>query len=190
MLEKISNSFQWLIKFKENKWSWSLLASAQVFLVGCALFFQHYMLLEPCVLCIDQRIGSIGIALAAIIPLIFGLKNKMVKLFVYPLWLISASYGLHATLLQWYETHMSRVKPFFMSQCGQGLEVYFPWIEDYKILSDVFIARGICTEIDWSFLGLEMHHYNTIFFSLFLLAGVFYTITSIVQTIKEKKAGK
>lgn len=176
-----------IINFKNNKWSWGLLGGAQVFLISCALFFQHVLMLEPCVLCIYQRIGSIGIALAAGITLAFGLKNKAVKVFTYPLWLISASFGLWAAGMQWYETYQSRINTFYMSQCGQGLDAMFPWITDYAILDKMFVARGICTEIDWHFLGLEMHHYNTAFFVLFLGAGIFYTIVSLVETIKGKK---
>lgn len=179
--------FKNLIEFKESKWSWAILALAQVFLISCALFFQHVLLLEPCVLCIYQRIGSIGVAVAASIPLVFGLRSKVAKLIAYPLWIASASYGLWATLFQWYETYQSRTQPFFISQCGQGLDAMFPWILESELLTKLFVARGICTEIDWEFLGLEMHHYNTIFFSLFLLGGLFYAGVSLVQTIKERK---
>lgn len=176
-----------LIDFKDNKWSWIILALIPVFLMGSALFFQHGLKLEPCVLCIYQRIGTIGIFFAALIPLIFKLHNKIAKFFAYLLWIASSSYGLWAAGFQWYETYKSRTNPFFISQCGQGLEVYFPSILEYDILTKLFVARGICTEIDWEFLGLEMHHWMTLFFACFLLSGLFYASVSLVQTIKGNK---
>lgn len=175
-----------LVKFKDQKLSWSILATSCVFLLSSALFFQHYLKLEPCVLCIYQRIAIIGIFISAILPLIFGLKSQIAKLISYPLWISSASFGLYSAIFQWYETYQSKLNPFFLSECGRGLESIFPWILDHKILTDVFVAKGICTNIDWHFLGLEMHHYMTLFFSCFLLSGIFYTIVSLVQFFKKK----
>lgn len=178
---------QKLIEFKDNKWSWIVLAIIPIFLICSALFFQHGLGLEPCVLCIYQRIATIGIFIAALIPLIFKLHNKIAKCIAYLLWIVSSSYGLWAAGFQWYETYQSRANPFFMSQCGQGLEAYFPFLLDYEILTKLFVARGICTDIDWMFLGLEMHHWMTLFFSCFLVSGIFYSLVSLVQSIKGKK---
>lgn len=176
-----------IIQFKDSKYSWLTLMAIPVFLFGSALFFQHGLGLEPCVLCIYQRIGVIGIFLAALIQLSMGAQTKTIKIITYPLWIASSSFGLWAAARQWYETYMTRENPFFLGQCGKGLEEIFPFIEKSDILSSTFIAKGICTEIDWHFLGLEMHHYMTLFFSCFLLAGIFYMFVSLFQTVKEKK---
>ena len=176
--------FKKIIQFKNSKWSWGIMATICVFLFSSALFFQHYLKLEPCVLCIYQRIAIIGIFTSAILPLIFGAKNQILKLFVYPLWIASALFGLHSALFQWYETYQSRISPFFISQCGQGLEVKFPFLLKSDFLTDIFVARGVCTNIDWHFLGLEMHHYMTMFFLCFLLSGLFYFSISVFQKIK------
>lgn len=176
-----------IIDFKDNIWSWRILTIIPVLLMGSALFFQHGLGMEPCVLCIYQRIGIIGIFIGALLPQIFGLKNKTAKLFAYIFWIAGASYSLWAAAFQWYETYQSRIKPFFMSQCGQGLEFYFPWITESELLTKLFVAKGVCTDIDWMFLGLEMHHWMVMFCASFLISGLFYATTSLIQKIKGKK---
>jgi disulfide bond formation protein DsbB len=175
-----------IIKFKENIWSWRILSLIPVFLILSALYFQHGMGLEPCVLCIYQRIGTIAIFIGALLPQIFGLKNQVSKFFAYVLWIAGSGYTLWAAALQWHETILAEKNPFFISQCGLGLEHIFPWILESDILTGLFVAKGICTEIDWEFLGLEMHHYMTLIAACFLVSGLFYATVSLVQKIKGK----
>lgn len=168
-----------LVDFQNSKLSWFILMIGSFSLLGCSLFFQHILLLEPCVLCIYQRIGIILIFISSLIPLVIGTsKYKLIP--SYLIWIPSSALGLWAAVKQWEESYMAAKNPFYMSQCGQGLEQYFPSIEKSEFLSNLFIARGICSEIDWSFLGLKMHHYMTFIFAIFLLAGIVFLAANLI----------
>ncbi len=175
-----------IINFKDSKWSWILLTLIPIALIAYALYVQHVLGIEPCVLCIHQRIGFLGVMFAGLIVSIFGVKNKIVKAFAYVLWIISASFGLYKAIYQWYEAVQAAKNPFFMSQCGLGLEAHFPWIIDYSWLEAMFVGYGVCTDIDYTIFTLEMHHWVTIFFSCFLASGLFYAGAALIKTIKGK----
>lgn len=179
--------FDKLLKFNNSKMAWVILLLGNMVLLTCSLSFQHLLELEPCVLCIYQRIGTMTMILVSALPLLFGLKNQVIRYISYTMWITSSAGGLWAASMQWYESHMAATNPFFMSQCGQGLEQYFPQIEQSEFLSNIFIARGICSEIDWSFLGLGMHHYMTVTFGILLLLGILFTVVNTVGLIKNDK---
>ncbi len=53
--------------FSQSRLSWLLLLAFVVFFTLCAMYFQHVMLLAPCVMCIYERIAMLGIGVAALI---------------------------------------------------------------------------------------------------------------------------
>lgn len=172
MLKKLS-------KISETKVSWVLLLAGSSILLFLSLYFQHVLKLEPCILCIYQRIAIMGIIIASLVGLLSNYKNKIIRNVSYFIWILSSSFGLWAALSQWRETYIAKTTPFYMSQCGQGLERFIPSLEHYKILSDLFIAKGICSEITWRFLGLAMHNYLSLIFGLFLICGILFLTANL-----------
>ncbi len=59
-----------LQRFSRSRLSWALLLGLVIFFELCALYFQHVMLLAPCVMCVYERIAMLGIVGAAGIGLI------------------------------------------------------------------------------------------------------------------------
>jgi disulfide bond formation protein DsbB len=64
------NFLSGLKSFSQSRLSWGLLFAFIIFFEACALFFQHVMILAPCVMCIYERIAMLGIGGAAVIGLI------------------------------------------------------------------------------------------------------------------------
>lgn len=62
--------FSSLNQFSKGRVSWLLLLLFIIFFEACALYFQHVMMLAPCVMCIYERVAMMGIGGAAIIGLI------------------------------------------------------------------------------------------------------------------------
>ncbi|MEZ8387414.1 disulfide bond formation protein B, partial [Vibrio splendidus] len=61
------NFFAMLKDFSKGRLSWLLLLAFIVFFEACALFFQHVMMLGPCVMCIYERVAMLAIGVAAMI---------------------------------------------------------------------------------------------------------------------------
>ena len=68
----------YLSNFSKTRLAWLLLLLSVLALEGTALFFQHVMKLEPCVMCIYERVALLGIGGAAIIGLLAP-KNAILR---------------------------------------------------------------------------------------------------------------
>ncbi|TBT09800.1 disulfide bond formation protein B, partial [Vibrio parahaemolyticus] len=47
-------------QFSKGRVSWLLLLLFIIFFEACALYFQHVMMLAPCVMCIYERVAMMG----------------------------------------------------------------------------------------------------------------------------------
>jgi len=52
---------------RQNKLGWGLIALSAFFLELAALFFQYVMGLEPCIMCVYQRLAVAGVLLSGVI---------------------------------------------------------------------------------------------------------------------------
>jgi len=65
--------------FSEKRFAWFLLALSSLALESTALYFQYGMGLQPCVLCVYERLAIIGLFIAGIIGLLAP-KSFIVRL--------------------------------------------------------------------------------------------------------------
>ncbi len=121
-------------------------------LMGFALFAQHVLLLDPCPLCVFQRVAVISIG---VIFLVAALHNPLgAGRIVYGLLLAGAAVagaavaGRHAWLQQ--------LPPDKVPSCGPGLDYMLDTLPFTEVLSKVFSGSGECAEVVWEFLGLSM----------------------------------
>ena len=137
-------------------------------LMGFALFAQHVLLLDPCPLCVFQRVAVISIGL---IFLVAALHNPSgAGRIVYGLLLALAAVagaavaGRHAWLQQ--------LPPDEVPSCGPGLDYMLETLPFTEMLSTVFKGSGECAEIVWQFLGLSMPAWVFIWMTALGVAGV------------------
>ena len=121
-------------------------------LMGFALFAQHVLLLDPCPLCVFQRVAVISIG---IICLAAALHNPAgAGRIVYALLLGLAAIagasvaGRHAWLQQ--------LPPDKVPSCGPGFDYIIDSFPLSEALGLIFTGSGECASIDWLFLGLSM----------------------------------
>lgn len=118
-------------------------------LVGLALWIQTHYSLEPCPLCITQRIVFMSLG---ILFLVAGLVNKFPKIFA-GLQVITALVGVGwASRHWWIQAHRESM----IADCGVGFDYMFENFPLKKALSLVFKGTGDCAAIDWTFLGLTI----------------------------------
>ena len=137
-------------------------------LMGFALFAQHVLLLDPCPLCVFQRVAVISIG---IIFLVAALHNPAgVGRIVYALLLALAAVagasvaGRHAWLQQ--------LPPDKVPSCGPGLDYMLETLPFTEVLGKVFRGSGECAEIVWQFLGLSMPGWVLVWMIALGTAGV------------------
>ena len=121
-------------------------------LMGFALFAQHVLLLDPCPLCVFQRVAVISIGLIFLVAALHNPSGagRIVCSLLLALAAIAgaAVAGRHAWLQQ--------LPPDKVPSCGPGLDYMLETLPFTEMLSTVFKGSGECAEIVWQFLGLSM----------------------------------
>ena len=121
-------------------------------MMGFALYAQHVLLMDPCPLCILQRLAVISIGLVFLIAAI----HKPVKLGgrIYA-GLIGLFAAFGVGIAGWH-VRLQNLPPDEVPSCGPGLEYM---VENFPLkdaLSMIFKGSGECAEVVWRLLGLSM----------------------------------
>nr|WP_277756062.1 disulfide bond formation protein DsbB [Vibrio parahaemolyticus] len=135
-----------------------------IFFEACALYFQHVMMLAPCVMCIYERVAMMGIGGAAIIGLIAP-KNALFRWLGLIGWGLSSYKGL--MLAMQHVDYQFNPSPF--ATCD--LFVTFPsWAPLNQWVPWMFEAYGDCSKIVWQFFDLSMPQWLVVIFAGNLVA--------------------
>lgn len=148
-----------------------LFAAVAVFclaLIATALYFQHVMGLEPCPLCIFQRLFVIAIGVVMLMAAIHN-PGELGRRLYGALTLVVAAFGAGvAGRHVW----LQNLPPDQVPACGPGLEYLldtFPLMDALKL---VFEGSGECAEIQWIFLGLSIPGWTLIMFTALAVFGL------------------
>ncbi|MDH4054375.1 MAG: disulfide bond formation protein B [Gammaproteobacteria bacterium] len=121
-------------------------------MMGFALYAQHVMLLDPCPLCILQRIAVI---LLGIIFLTAALHNGGAlsgRIYSALIALVAAS----GTGVAGWHVRLQNLPPSEVPSCGPGFEYMVENFPLQDALGMIFKGSGECAEVVWRLLGLSM----------------------------------
>lgn len=152
-----------LKRFQFNARIWFFLGFLGcLLLLSMAAYFQFVGGLEPCPLCISQRIG---VFLTGVVFLAAALHNpgtNGVKAYAV-IGMLAALAGGSVSLRHVWLQHLP---PDKVPECGPGLEYVFnnfPLSETIKMLLS---GTGDCAKVDWTLLGMSMPAWTLIAFLL------------------------
>lgn len=161
--------------FRPRIWFF-LVALACAGLLGNALYIQHMDFVDPCPLCVFQRIAFMCIGAIALLA---GIHNPgRSGRWVYS-GLISLA-GLTGMGIAGRHLWMQSLPPGQVPDCGMGLNYMLDTMPFSQVLSEVFYGSGECADVLWSFLGLSMPAWTFIWY-----AG-FTVVTILVVTAANK----
>lgn len=162
-----------LTRFAQSKAAWLTLAATALSLELTALFFQHIMKLDPCVMCVYQRLALFGILFAAVLGLA-GYQSRIARLAAMGIWGVSAGWGLKLALeLVDMQTNLS---PF--ATCS-FLPEFPTWMPLHEWLPSVFMPTGMCSDIPWEMMGVTMGQWMIVAFSVYLFAWLIFVIPAL-----------
>lgn len=137
-------------------------------MMGFALYAQHGLGLEPCPLCVLQRIATISLGLvfllaAAIDPGRVGARVMGIVL------LLVAGLGATVSARQvWLQNLPADQVP----ACGPGFDYIMDVFPLGEALAMVFEGSGECAEVVWRFLGLTMPGWVLVCLAVLGLGGL------------------
>ncbi len=121
-------------------------------MMGFALYAQHVMLLDPCPLCILQRIAVI---LLGVVFLLGALHNPgQIGARIYS-GLIVIVVAAGAAVAGW-QVRLPDMPADEVPSCGPGLEYMVDNFPLRDIFAMIFKGSGECAEVAWRLLGLWM----------------------------------
>ncbi|MCB5311871.1 disulfide bond formation protein DsbB [Yersinia intermedia] len=174
---------QFLNRCSKGRGAWLLMALTALALELVALYFQHVMLLQPCVMCIYERAALFGILGAALLGSIAP-KSPLRYLAIF-IWIYSAWRGVQ---LAWVHT-MLQLHPSPFTTCD--FFVSFPsWLPLDKWFPAIFLASGDCSVKQWAFMSLEMPQWLVGIFAAYLLIGVLVLISQFVKPKRRDLFGR
>jgi disulfide bond formation protein DsbB len=129
-------------------------------LVALALYLQKAYNLEPCPLCIFQRIAYMVLGVVFLAAAIHN-PGKPGRQIYGVLQFLAAAVGAGiASRHIWIQAHPDEV----MSECGAGFDYIYETLPFQQFLNWVFKGTGECSAIDWTFLGLTIPQLSLIAF--------------------------
>ena len=142
---------------------WLLLMISALVLEGIALYFQYGMELQPCVMCVYERVALFGVAFAGLFGLIAP-RFLIVRLLALLIGFVSVVKGQLLSLKHVdYQLH-----PAPWNQCSYLPE--FPQTLPLdKWFPVLFQPTGSCEDVAWSFLGFSMAQWIVVMFAIYLL---------------------
>lgn len=148
----------------------SVLFFISLFVLLASYYFQYFVGLEPCALCIMQRIMVIGLTVLFFI----GILKKNVSVFLTFLQILLAAFGMFFAGRQLWLQSSAVVH----SACLPKLSVlihYMPW---QQVVKFVFLGTGDCAEVSWQWLGITMPGWVFLYFLLVFLLTILLLLTA------------
>ena len=131
--------------------------------VALALVIQTKYNLEPCPLCITQRMFFIGLGVLFLIGAFVKPASILQKILA-ALQVLTAMGGAGWAIRHWYlQAHKGEI----IADCGVGFDYMFENFPLKKMFTLIFKGTGDCAVIDWAFLGLTLPQLALITFVAF-----------------------
>jgi protein dithiol:quinone oxidoreductase len=125
---------------------------ACIALMGYALYAQYVLGLEPCPLCIFQRVAVIGLGVVFLLAALHGPGATGRRLYAVLLAIAAAAGAGVSGRHLWLQS----LPPEQVPSCGPGLDYMLESFPLGETLKTVLSGSGECAQVDWRFLGLAM----------------------------------
>ena len=128
-------------------------------LLGCAFgmafvvfYIQGYLGLEPCPMCVFQRVAMVGTALVLLAGAIHAPRGKARWAYAGLATLTAGAGAGIAARHVW----LQNLPPGQVPACGPTLEYLMDMLPLREVVTTILRGDGNCAVIDWSFLGLSL----------------------------------
>lgn len=137
--------------------------SGSLFAIG---YLQNTLGLDPCPLCIFQRIGLWVMGIFAFLGVVFNPKKIGIRLLF---WLGSALGTLWGMGVAARHVWLQHLPAEQVPACGPGLNYWVDTLPIMQVFQEVLKGSGECALIDWTLLGLSIPMQTLILFVMILV---------------------
>ena len=140
--------------------------AACVGMMAFALYSQHFLGLEPCPLCVLQRVAVIALGLLFFVAAVHPagrLGRRIYSILIMVVALAGSGVSARHVWLQ-------NLPPDQVPTCGPGLDFMLDTLPIAEVLDLVLSGSGECAEVVWVLFGLSMPAWT---FIALLVTGLF-----------------
>jgi len=130
----------------------SLGAAACAAMMGFALYAQYILELEPCPLCVFQRVAVIAMGVVFLLAALHDPGRTGARIYGL-LVAIPAAAGVGVAARH---VWLQGLPPDQVPECGPGLDYMLDVFPVMEALDMIFSGSGECAEVSWQMLGLSM----------------------------------
>lgn len=141
-------------------------------LIGVALYMQHVMQLEPCPLCVVQRVFVLGVGAVMLVGALHDPGAWGRRVYGGLITLLAALGVAVAGRHVWLQNLPADQVP----ACGPGLEYMLERYPIGRVMELVLKGSGECAEVQWTFLGLSIPGWTLVVFCALLACGLYVAL--------------
>jgi protein dithiol:quinone oxidoreductase len=139
---------------RANRRAANLLAAVACFaMIGYALYTQRHDALEPCPLCIFQRIAIAALGVAFLFAAALPARPPAWGWIATSMTTVAAGSAIGISSRHLY---IQSLPPGQVPSCGATLDYMWDVFPAMEVLKKVLTGSGECAKVDWTFLGLSM----------------------------------
>lgn len=142
---------------------------ASVIGMAFALYLEHVQGLEPCPLCVFQRIGLIGLGTISLIAFLHNPKSNAFKRIYSFLGLAAMSWSVGVAARHVWLQNLPKDQ---VPSCGPGLDYWVETLPLKSVFENVLKGSGECAMVDWTFLGQSLPVWSFLFFAVLALISL------------------
>ena len=121
-------------------------------LIGYALYVQYVQGLEPCPLCILQRVAVMAAGVLFLLAALHDPAERGARAYGVLIDLAAMAGILVAARHMW----IMAQPPGSVAECGASLDYMMEVLPLHEVLGKVLTGSGECAKLDWQFAGLNM----------------------------------
>lgn len=138
-------------------------------LLVAGFYLQYIVGLEPCPLCILQRLAYLLIGLLSLLAFIHNPEEVYTKLIYKGLVFIISCCGVGIASRQTWLQYLPEEE---IPECGPGLGYILDTFPVFEALEMILIGSGECAEVKWRFLGLSIAEWSLLNFTCLVTASI------------------
>ncbi len=145
---------------------------ASVALIAFALYLEMYIKLDPCPLCIIQRVFIMLVGVLFLIALVLKQHTHFTRYYYYFIAFVAVLGGMVSARHIWIQS----LPPDQLPSCGAGLRYMLEILPVNQVATMLFQGTGECAKVTWRFLTLSIPEWTLICFVGFALVAVWQAL--------------
>ena len=141
-------------------------------MMGFALYAQYVLFLDPCPLCVFQRVATILTCVVFLAAFLHNPGNTGSRIYA-GLLVLTAGFGTGVAI---WHVRLQNMPADEVPSCGPGFEYIMDNFALFDALSMIFKGSGECADVVWSMLGLSMPSWVIIGLGGLMIAGVWNNV--------------